>query len=161
MPELDQDCAPEQIAALELIPGHPTTAAEVRVWRGRVPGIDGDAGPWVVMSADDWPMAPDAARALAAALVRAADRIDPPAPEAPATRRRYRPLRSGGRALLARTLAVAPAKMRQSLRAAARERAAAERRCHGQQPLHDPDGPPGHAVGAVECEVPLAERLGG
>ena len=72
----DPQTTPERIAALELIPGHATTAAEVWLWQGRVPEVSDHPGSWVVLRADDWPMSSDAARELAAALVLAADRAD-------------------------------------------------------------------------------------
>ena len=72
----DPETAAERIAALELIPGHATTAAEVWLWQGRVREISDHPGPWVVLRTDDWPMSSKAARELAAALVRAADRAE-------------------------------------------------------------------------------------
>ena len=72
----DPEPAPEQIAALELIPGHPATAAEVWLWPGRVPEVSDHPRPWVLLRADDWPMSPDAARTLATAIVLAADRAE-------------------------------------------------------------------------------------
>jgi hypothetical protein len=72
----DPETAPERIAALELIPGHATTAAEVWLWQGRVREVSDHPGPWVVLRTDDWPMSSHAARELAAALVRAADRAE-------------------------------------------------------------------------------------
>lgn len=80
----------EVVAALELIPGHAATAAEVWLWHGPTPGIDeqptagdqpGDAGrPRIVLRADDWPMHADSARQLAAALLSAAERADTAVP---------------------------------------------------------------------------------
>jgi hypothetical protein len=79
----DPQTAPERIAALELIPGHATTAAEVWLWQGRVQEVSDNPGPWVVLRADDWPMSSDAARELAAALVLAADRAESCSPGEP------------------------------------------------------------------------------
>jgi hypothetical protein len=67
-----------RVAALELIPGHATTEAEVVIWSGPVPGVTGQHGPWVVLRGDDWPMTPTVARSLAAALLQAADRVEAP-----------------------------------------------------------------------------------
>ena len=68
--------APDVIAALEQIPGHAATAAEVWVWQGAVPEASDHPGPWVVLRADDWPMSSGTARELAAALLAAADRVE-------------------------------------------------------------------------------------
>jgi hypothetical protein len=72
--------APGRIAALELMPGHPATEAEVWVWEGRRPEPGDDFGAWVVLRGDDWPMSPEVARELAAALLRAADHAEEWAP---------------------------------------------------------------------------------
>ena len=69
----DPSCPSSRVAALELIPGHAGTVAEVLLWHGAVPGVSGRRGPWVVLRGDDWPMSADAARQLAAALMHAAD----------------------------------------------------------------------------------------
>lgn len=76
MPHPDRSSASRRVAAVELIPGHPATEAEVWLWCGAVPGVTEHHGPWVVLRGDDWPMDADAARRLAAALVQAADRVD-------------------------------------------------------------------------------------
>ncbi|MCU1671109.1 MAG: hypothetical protein JWP40_4036 [Blastococcus sp.] len=68
--------ASERLASLELIPGAPTTAAEVWLWHGRVPDVGHGESPWVVLRADDWPMSSHSARELAAALLLAADRVE-------------------------------------------------------------------------------------
>jgi len=73
---VEPDPAPDVIAALEQVPGHATTWAEVWVWQGCVPDVSEQSGPWVVLRADDWPMHPRTARELAAALVEAADRAE-------------------------------------------------------------------------------------
>lgn len=67
---------PDVIAALEQIPGHAATAAEVWVWEGPVPEVSDHPASWVVLRADDWPMSSVTARALAAALLQAADRVE-------------------------------------------------------------------------------------
>ena len=72
----DRSSALSRVAAVELIPGHPPTEAEVWLWCGAVPGVTEHHGPWVVLRGDDWPMGADAARRLAAALLEAADRVD-------------------------------------------------------------------------------------
>ena len=64
------------VAAFELMPGHPTTAAEVVLWWGEVHGMPESRGPWVVLRGDDWPMSTDVARRLAAALLEAAERAE-------------------------------------------------------------------------------------
>lgn len=61
---------------LELIPGRPTTRAEVWVWHGHVPDACDEDKPWVVLKADDWPMSPSTARQLASALIDAAARAE-------------------------------------------------------------------------------------
>jgi hypothetical protein len=70
----------EEVATMELIPGHAGTAAEVWVWRGSVPGVSdvpADDGQFhVVLRADDWPMSSAAARRLATALLEAAERAE-------------------------------------------------------------------------------------
>lgn len=76
MPHSKPSSAASRIAALELIPGHAGTEAEVLLWSGAVPGVTEHAGPWVVLRGDDWPMGATAARQLAAALLRAADRAE-------------------------------------------------------------------------------------
>lgn len=72
---------PERIGTLPLIPGHASTAAEVWVWQGRVPEVSHHARSWVVLRTDDWPMSAESARELAAALLRAADRVEAAAPD--------------------------------------------------------------------------------
>lgn len=69
-----------KVAALELVPGHATTEAEIFLWTGRVPEAGDHAGPWVVLRTDDWPMSPATARELAGALLSAAERADAPVP---------------------------------------------------------------------------------
>lgn len=64
------------VATFELMPGHPTTAAEVALWWGEVHGVPEHRGPWVVLHGDDWPMSTAVARRLAAALTEAADRAE-------------------------------------------------------------------------------------
>jgi hypothetical protein len=76
VPHMDRPPVPSQVSALELIPGHAATEAEVVLWSGAVPGVTEHRGPWVVVRVDDWPMGADAARRLAAALVEAADRVE-------------------------------------------------------------------------------------
>jgi len=71
-----QDAALEIVEELELIPGQPTTVAQVWMWRGPVPHVSELPLPWVVLHGDDWPMSPHVARKLAAALVRGADRAE-------------------------------------------------------------------------------------
>jgi hypothetical protein len=73
---VEQDPSAEQVTVLEQIPGHPATAAEVWLWSGSAPGLPEATGPRVVLRADDWPMSPDAARRLAAALLEAAERAE-------------------------------------------------------------------------------------
>jgi hypothetical protein len=70
------DPAAEPVAAVELIPGHATTAAEVWLWSGSVPEVSDAPDRWVVLRADDWPMSAAAARRLAAALIQAAERAE-------------------------------------------------------------------------------------
>ena len=70
------DAAYEEIATVELIPGHAVTAAEVWLWHGETPGVSADASTRVVLSVDDWPMSSSSARQLAAALVVAAKRAE-------------------------------------------------------------------------------------
>jgi len=64
------------VAAVELIPGHAATEAEVLLMSGAVPGVTEHPGPWVVLRGDDWPMSAGTARLLAAALLHAADRLE-------------------------------------------------------------------------------------
>jgi hypothetical protein len=74
------DAPARRIRAVELIPGHAETAAEVWLWHGRVPAVDDDPRLWVSLKSDDWPMRPATARRLAAALLAAAaiaDRAQP------------------------------------------------------------------------------------
>lgn len=73
-----------RIRAMELIPGHAETAAEVWVWHGVVPEVRRDARTWVSLRSDDWPMCPTMARRLAAALLAAAAVADG-APSRPAS----------------------------------------------------------------------------
>lgn len=92
-----QKQALEVVAALELIPGHPATAAEVWLWHGPAAGPRGDedaeddhrigagGSPRVVLRADDWPMHAESARQLALALLGAAERAE--SATAPARRR--------------------------------------------------------------------------
>jgi hypothetical protein len=61
-----------RIEALELIPGHPNTAAEVWLWHGRVPELAEEPRCWISLRTDDWPMCPATARGLASALLAAA-----------------------------------------------------------------------------------------
>lgn len=61
------------VGAVELIPRNAATEAEVLPRSGAVPGVTEHQGPWVVLRGEDWPMGVDAARGLAAALMRAAD----------------------------------------------------------------------------------------
>ena len=76
MQSADPECSTERVAALELIPGHASTTAEVWIWQGHVPELDGEPRPWVMLRSDDWPMSSEAARELAAALIRAAERVE-------------------------------------------------------------------------------------
>jgi hypothetical protein len=78
--------AAASVATLQLVPGHPTTAAEVFLWHGAVLGIDDPPQMRVVLRADDWPMTPERARQLAALLLRAADRASPPGRTSPEAR---------------------------------------------------------------------------
>jgi len=68
-----QDDVPaRRIETLELIPGHPDTAAEVWLWHGRVPELADEPHRWISLRTDDWPMCPATARGLASALLAAA-----------------------------------------------------------------------------------------
>lgn len=61
-----------RIHAMELIPGHCETVAEVLLWHDRSPDDDHEPQPWISLRSDDWPMCPATARRLAAALLAAA-----------------------------------------------------------------------------------------
>ena len=63
---------PERVDTVELIPGHTEALAEVWLWHGRVPEVSDAPRVWVSLQADDWPMCPEVARRLAAALLTAA-----------------------------------------------------------------------------------------
>ena len=60
------------IETVELIAGHPGTAAEVWLWHGRVPELAEEPRCWISLRTDDWPMCPATARGLASALLAAA-----------------------------------------------------------------------------------------
>jgi hypothetical protein len=76
VPSLDPPSVSQHVAALELIPGHAATEAEVLLYSGAVPGVTDSHGPWVVLRGDDWPMSAASARRLAAAILHAADRAE-------------------------------------------------------------------------------------
>ena len=66
------DGSARRVRAMELIPGHAETAAEVWVWHGRVPEVSREPRTWVSLKSDDWPMRPATARRLAAFRRRSA-----------------------------------------------------------------------------------------
>lgn len=71
-PDSPADGNARRIETLELIPGHPNTAAEVWLWDGRVPELADEPRRWISLRTDDWPMCPATARGLASALLAAA-----------------------------------------------------------------------------------------
>ena len=76
VPHPDRSSPSTRVAAMELIPGHAATEAEVLLFTGAIPGVTEHVGPWVVLRGDDWPMSATSARALAGALLRAAARVE-------------------------------------------------------------------------------------